>query len=290
MGVAIHRQIWRERMDQSPTVRGRRLCRELKRLREASGLTIDQAARRLDFSKSKLSRIENGRSPVTTDDLMEMLDLYNVQSPRREALIHLGREARRRGWWTKYADVFTGSYIGLESEAAKIRVNAHLIPGFLQTEDYAREIIARTGPTLDAAEVNRRVVARMARQQALLDRDDPPEIHVIFDESALRRQVGGVDVMQQQLAALIETAKRPNVTLQVLPFRVGGHAGAEGEFVILVFPDPEDAPVAYVEGLMGDVYIESDAEIDLFNLAWDYMLAAALDPNESVALLGELSK
>lgn len=280
---------WRERMEQSPTVRGRRLCRELKRLREAAGLSIEEASRRLDFSKSKLSRIENGRSRVITDDLEDMLDLYNVPSPKREALINLGREARRRGWWTKYADVFTGSYIGLESEAAKIRVNAHLVPGFLQTEEYAREIIARTGPALDAAEIERRVAARMARQQALLSRSDPPEIHIIFDESALRRLVGGPEVMRRQLAALTEAAERPNVTLQVLSFAVGGHAGAEGEFVILVFPDPEDAPVAYVEGLMGDVYIESDEEIDRFNLAWDHMLEVALDPNASLAFLGELA-
>ncbi len=277
-------------MDQSPTVRGRRLCRELKRLREASGLSIEEAARRLDFSKSKLSRIENGRSRVTTDDLEDMLDLYDVRSPQREALIQLGRDARRRGWWTKYSDVFTGSYIGLESEAAKIRVNAHLIPGFLQTEEYARQIITRTRPTLDAAEVDRRVAARAARRRALLERDDPPEIHVILDESAVRRQVGGPEAMRRQLAALIEASKRPNVTLQILPFAAGAHAGVEGEFVVLIFPDPEDAPVAYIEGLMGDIYLESDAELDTFHLAWDHMLENALDPNESIASLSELIK
>lgn len=277
-------------MDQSPTVRGRRLCRELKRLRDASGLSLEEAARRLDFSKSKLYRLENGRSRVTTDDLEDMLDLYDVRSPQREALIQLGRDARRRGWWTKYSDVFTGSYIGLESAAAKIRINAHLIPGFLQTEDYARAIISRTRPTLDAAEVDRRVAARIARRQALFGREDQPEIHVILDESTVRRQVGGRDVMRKQLAALIEAGKRPNVTIQVLPFDAGAHAGVEGEFVILIFPDPEDAPVAYVEGLMGDVYLESDAELDMFNLAWDHMLEAALDPNESIAFLDELSR
>ncbi|GLZ09625.1 transcriptional regulator [Actinomadura sp. NBRC 104412] len=276
-------------MEQSPTVRGRRLCRELKRLREASGLSIEEAARRLDFSKSKLSRIENGRSRVITDDLEDMLDLYDVRSPQREALIQLGRDARRRGWWTKYSDVFTGSYVGLESEAAKIRVNAHLIPGFLQTENYARGIITSTRPMFDTAEVDRRVAARAARREALLRRTDPPEIHVILDESAVRRHVGGTDAMRQQLTDLIEAGKRPNITLQVLPFAAGGHAGVEGEFVVLVFPDPEDAPVAYVEGLMGDVYLESDSELDMFNLAWDHMLERALDPNGSIAFLEELS-
>jgi transcriptional regulator with XRE-family HTH domain len=276
-------------MEQSPTVRGRRLCRELKRLREATGLSIEEAARRLDFSKSKLSRIENGRSRVITDDLEDMLDLYDVRSPQREALIQLGRDARRRGWWTKYSDVFTGSYVGLESEAAKIRVNAHLVPGFLQTEDYARSIITSTRPTLDSEEVERRVAARAARREALLGRTDPPEIHVVLDESAVRRHVGGTEAMRQQLAALIEAGKRPNITLQVLPFTAGGHTGVEGEFVVLVFPDPEDAPVAYVEGLMGDVYLESDSELDMFNLAWDHILQDALDPKQSSAFLEELN-
>lgn len=142
---------------------------------------------------------------------------------------------------------------------------------------------------LDAAEVERRAAARAVRRTALLERTDPPEIHVILDEAAVRRHVGGAEAMRQQLAALIEASKRPNITLQVLPFEAGGHAGVEGEFVVLVFPDPEDAPVAYVEGLMGDVYLESNSELDMFNLAWDHMLEGALDPNQSLAFLEELS-
>lgn len=264
--------------------------RELKRLRDAAGLSLEDAAQRLDFSKSKLYRLENGRSRVTTDDLEDMLDLYDVHSPQREALIQLGRDARRRGWWTKYSDVFTSSYVGFETEAAKIRINACLVPGFLQTERYAKAIISATRPTLDAEEIKRRVDARVARQRALFERVDPPEIHVILDESVIRRQVGGPDVMQEQLAALVEVSKRSGVTIQILPFAAGAHAGVEGEFVILIFPDIEDPPIAYTEGLMGGVYLESDAELDTYQLAWTHMLEGALNPSESAALLGELSK
>lgn len=277
-------------MDHSPTVRGRRLTRELKRLREASGVSPDEAARRLDFSKSKLYRIENGRTRVDADDLEDMLDLYDVRSPERDALIQLGRDSRRRGWWTSYKDVFTGSYVGLESEAATIRINAHIVPGFLQTADYARAVIAATGPWLDTVETDRRVVARAARQKALFGREEPPEIHVVLDESVLRREVGGREVARAQLVVLSEATMRPNITLQVLPFGAGACAGMDGDFFIFTFPDPEDTPVAYAEGLFGDVYLESKEELDRYNLAWTHLVDKALAPAESAALIAELAE
>ncbi len=133
-------------MEYSPTVRGRRLIRDIGRLRHDSGLPMEAAAQRLGSSTSKLCRLENGRSRITTDDLADMLDQYRVHSPQREALIQLGRDARRRGWWTAYSDVFTGGYIAMEAEAASVRVNAHLVPGIFQTPDYAGEMILRTRP------------------------------------------------------------------------------------------------------------------------------------------------
>jgi transcriptional regulator with XRE-family HTH domain len=229
--------------------------RELTRLRQARGLSLEVAAQRLDFSKSKLYRIENGRSRITLDDLEDMLDLYAARSPQREALVQLGRDARKRGWWTAYSDVFTGSYVGLESEASAIKVNAHIVPGFLQTADYARAVITATRPALEPGEVDRRVAARAARQDALLGRGSPPQVHVVLDEAVLRRQVGGRGVMAAQLAALAAAGARPGLTLQVLPLAGGANAGMEGEFVILSFPEPEDPPVAYAEGLMGDIYL-----------------------------------
>jgi transcriptional regulator with XRE-family HTH domain len=259
-------------VEYSPTVRGRRLIREIGRLRHGSGLSMETAAQRLGWSTSKLYRLENGRSRITTDDLADMLDLYGVRSPQREALIQLGRDARRRGWWTAYSDVFTGSYIAMEAEAASIRINAHLMPGIFQTPGYAHEMIRRTRPAISAEDAERRVAARTARQDALFSRDNPPRIHVILDEAVLRRQVSGPAVTGQQLTALAETATWPDVTIQVLPFTAGANAGMDGHFVILAFPDTEDPPVAYIEGLMGDVYVEAAEDVDRFTLAWTHLV------------------
>jgi transcriptional regulator with XRE-family HTH domain len=277
-------------VDHSPTVRGRRLTREVKRLREEAGLSPDEAAQRLDFSKSKLYRLENGKSRIDHDDLEDMLDLYDVRSPDRDALVALGRDSRRRGWWTTYKDVFTGSYVGMESEAAKIQVATHIVPGLFQTADYARAVITETRPTLGADEAERRVMARTARQEAILGRTSPPEIHVVLDAAALHRQVGGTDVMAQQLAGLAKASAQPGVTLQVLPFTAGASAALEGDFVILAFPDSEDPPVAYAEGLFGDLYLESKEELDRYSLAWTHVLAKALGPAESMAMISELTQ
>ena len=277
-------------MEYSPTVRGRRLIRELERLRHHSGLPMEAAAQQLGWSLSKLYRLENGRSRITTDDLEDMLDLYGVRSPRREALVQLGRDARRRGWWTAYTDIFTGSYISMEAEAASIRINAHVIPGLFQTPGYAHEVIRRTRPAISGEDAERRVAARTARQDALFSRPQPPEIHVILDETVLRRQVGGPAVMHQQLNALAETAAWPDVILQVIPFAAGANAGMDGHFVILAFPDAEDPPIAYVEGLMGDVYVEAAEEVDRFSLAWTHLVTQALGPAESAAMIRALAK
>lgn len=224
-------------MEYSPTVRGRRLIREIERLRHDSGLSMDAAAKRLGWSTSKLYRLENGRSRITTDDLADMLDLYGVRSPQREALIHLGRDARKRGWWTAYADIFTGSYMSMEAEASSIRINAHMVPGILQIPGYACEVITRTRPGITPQDAERRLAARVARQEALFSRDDPPEVHVVADEAVLHRQVGGPASFRAQLAALIEAAARPNIILQALPFAVGANAGMDGKFTLLTFPD-----------------------------------------------------
>jgi transcriptional regulator with XRE-family HTH domain len=277
-------------VEYSPTVRGRRLIREIERLRHGSGLSMETAAQRLGWSTSKLYRLENGRSRITTDDLADMLDLYGIRSPQREALIQLGRDARRRGWWTAYSDVFIGSYIAMEAEAASIRINAHLVPGIFQTPSYAHEMIRRTRPAISAGDAERRVTARTARQDALSGRPQPPQIHAILDQAVLYRQVGGPAVTRQQLTALAEIATWPNVTVQVLPFTAGASAGMDGHFVILAFPDPEDPPVAYVEGLMGDVYVEAAEEVDRFTLAWTHLVTQALDPPESAAMISMLTK
>jgi transcriptional regulator with XRE-family HTH domain len=276
-------------VEYSPTVRGRRLIREAEGLRHDRGLSMEATAQRLGWSVSKLYRLENGKSRITTDDLADMLDLYGVTSPEREALLQLCRDARKRGWWTAYADVFTGSYISMEAEAATIRIHAHvLLPGIFQTPTYARAVITATEAGITPADADRRVAARLARQQALLDRSCPPVVHAILDEAVLRRQVGGPAATAAQLDALAGLTARPHVTVQVLPFTTGANAGLDGKFTLLALPD--DPPVAYVEGLMGDIYLEAADETDRFHAAWTRLASQALPPNDSVHIIRQLAQ
>jgi transcriptional regulator with XRE-family HTH domain len=276
-------------MGYSPTVRGRRLVREVEQLRHQRGLSMEAAAARLSWSLSKLYRLENGKSRITTDDLADLLDVYGVCSPERDALIQLCRDARKRGWWTAYADVFTGSYISMESEASSIRMHAQVVvPGIFQVPGYAQAVITATEPGISPDAAARRLAARLARQEALFARDDPPSVHAILDEAALHRQVGGAAVTAMQLSALAELAVRSEVTLQVLPFSAGENAGMDGKFTVLGFPD--DPPVVYVEGLMGDIYLEAADETDRFHAAWTRLASQALTPAVSIQMIRELAK
>ncbi|GAA2161875.1 helix-turn-helix domain-containing protein [Actinomadura napierensis] len=277
-------------MTYRPTVRGRRLARELRKLREEQGLTLQEVADRLDWSRATVSRLETSQTRPRPGDIADILDLYGVPSPDRDALITLARQAGQRGWWTAYQDVFAGSYVALEDEASHIRTwDPQLIHGLLQIEEYSRAVI-RAGRLLPAEEdVERRIAARKIRQ-ALLDRDSAPRLQVIFDEAVLKRPIGGADVMRAQLESLVEAAKRPTVTVQVLPFTHGGHAGLDGRFTILSYPDPADPDIAYVEGTMGDVYLESSEAIAKHRDRFDRIEAAALSPEESAHLIAEAAR
>lgn len=266
----------------SPTVRLRRLARELRRLREDAGLTPEAAAAQLGWSRSKVSRIETGRTMASRSDVAAVCDLYGVNSAARAGLIQLAAEVRQRGWWTAYADVFTGSYIGLEDEAALIRQwEVQLVPGLLQTEDYARTVISLHRPE---EEVQRRVMARMARR-TLLGRPDAPQFCAVLDEAAVRRPIGGAKVMLEQLEALVVAARRGNVEIRVLPFVAGEHAGLEGAFTILSFSEEIDPDVAYVEGTAGDIYVESSEQVERCKLIFQRISDAALSPEESLVLI-----
>ncbi|MEV0344608.1 helix-turn-helix transcriptional regulator [Nonomuraea sp. NPDC050680] len=268
----------------SPTVRLRRLSRELRRMREEKGLTPEAAAAQLGWSRSKVSRIETGRTMASRSDVSAICDLYGANSTDRAGLIQLASEVRQRGWWTAYADVFTGSYIGLEDEAALIRQwEVQLIPGLLQTEDYSRTVIAMHRPEDDA---QRRVMARMARR-TLLSQPTAPNLNAILDEAVLRRPIGGRRVMHEQLEALLIAARRTNVTIQVLPYRAGEHAGLEGAFTILSFSDENDPNVVYVEGTAGDIYVESTEQVERCTLIFERIRGAALSPEDSLRLISE---
>ena len=274
------------------TVRARRLMKELRQLRATRKLTVARAASQLGISEPTLWRMENGKTKINTEVLVAALDLYDVRSPRREALERLALDTLRRGWWAPYRDAFSGSYVALESDAAQIRVNAFVVPGFFQTGDYARAAIASTRPELTLTDAERRVEARLARQRALFeDREQPPVIHLLLDESAIRRQVGGAATMRGQLARLAKEAAQPDTTIQVLPFSVGSHPGMDGEFVIVDYADPEDDPFVYEEGLFGDIYIETPEDIARYRLAFDHAAAdMALSPSASLEMISHLAE
>ena len=273
--------------DHIPTVRQRRLAQALRELRHEAGLTQDAVAARMGWHTSKLFRLENARSPrVDWLDVKELMDLYGVRSPHREAFIQLAKDARMMGWWTPYRDVFTGSYVALEDEASAMRLYCpELVPGLLQTEAYARAVIRAVRPGYDEESVERRVAARLTRQKVLLGRASPPDLVVVLNEAVLRRLVGDRYVMAAQLEALQAAARQRRVALQVLPFSAGAHASLEGGFVLIQFPGEADPDVVYVEGIMGDLYLESVEEVKRYQSAFERIQAVALNPQETLTLV-----
>jgi hypothetical protein len=271
----------------TPTNRRRRLGAELRRLREASGLTIDRVAEVLECSQSKVSRIETGQVSATPRDVRDMLELYRVDPARREAMVQIAREARQRGWWHKFVDVPDGvpAYVGLETAATSIDVYMSLIvPALLQTADYAKAIIGAVRPDLPRAELDRRVELRMSRQ-ALLDRDDPPELRVLLDEAVLRRPVGGPAVMAAQRRRLLEDAARPAVTIRVLEVEAGAHAGMDGPFTIFGFPAAAERDVVALDSAADALYLESPEDLRRYRRVFERLLPAALPPEESTAFI-----
>ena len=274
----------------SPTMRRRRLARELARLREGRGMTIRQAAGALEWDPSKLSRVEGLQRGIIVRDVRRLLDLYGLQDEgQREALFELARQARQKGWWQAYADVMPGEYatlIGMEAEAAEIRTwQPDLVHGLLQTEDYARAVIRAGRPGDTAAEVDRRVEIRMTRQQ-ILDRPDPPRIRVVLNEGAVRRVVGGREVMRAQLRHLAAARDRAAVMVQVLPFTAGEHpAMASGPFDLLEFGQAADRGAVTLETMTGSLSLESETDLRQYADAFGFLQAAALGPRETRDML-----
>jgi transcriptional regulator with XRE-family HTH domain len=278
--------------EQNPTLRGRRLATELLRRREATGMSREEVARRLEWSTSTLFRIETGRNRPQPGNVRMLLELYGVTGPERDGLIQLTREARQPGWWHSFRDVLPNPYevyIGLEAGAASIRnFEPLVVPGLLQTADYARETF-RNGPIeLDPDEVDRLLEVRLARQK-LLTRDDRPRLWAVIDEAVIYRAVGGAEVMRGQLRHLADAAQQGKTTIQVVPYRAGAHAGTTGPFVILDYAETTDPAVVYVETLAGDIYLEERSDVDRYTLAFDRLVAAALHPDESVQLIEHLA-
>jgi transcriptional regulator with XRE-family HTH domain len=277
----------------NPTVRRRRLANELRRFREASGLTIEQVAERLECSSSKVSRLETAKASPTPRDVRDMLQIYGVTGQRLEDLLQMAREARQKSdLYTEFQDIsYKRTMADLEVEAEFInQYSALLVPGFLQIPDYARATLRAIRIKEEPGEIERRVEFRLARQKVLTQPDATVALWVVLDEAALRRQVGGREVMRTQLERLTEAAELPNITLQVLPFSAGAHAGMDGEFTIIGFPDPVDPGVVFIENSTRDLYLEDDGAIRRYRQLFDHLRAAALDPSESVAFIVNMAK
>ncbi|MEV0680540.1 helix-turn-helix transcriptional regulator [Actinosynnema sp. NPDC050436] len=273
-----------------PTLRKRRLVGELRRLREAAELTIEEVGERLECSASKISRIETGRVGVTPRDVRDMLAAYGADAATLDELVQLAREARRKAWWDEFGDLVPSRYVGFEADAESVRTYQGLmVPGLLQVEGYTRALIAGVLPGAPPDEVDRRVRLRTARQ-ALLVEDDPLDLHVVIDEAALRRRVGGTAVMSGQLRRLNEVGKQKNVTLQVTPFAHGGHPAMDGPFVILSFAQKTDADVVYLESGRGDVYLEQPSDVARYSDMFARLAEASLDPTASAALIEGVSR
>jgi transcriptional regulator with XRE-family HTH domain len=281
-------------MPAGPTVRRRRLGAELRRLRENQSLKLEEVAERLGVAPSTLSRIETGKAPTKTAYLTAMLGWYGVDDPvARKVMVDMAREGHRKGWWSIYDDVLPSGfdiYVGLEAEASGLRsYESDLVHGLLQSTDYALAVLRELRPRDSEELLERGVELRMQRQR-ILDQDPPLDLWIILDESAVRRNIGGPAVMRRQLQHLIQASRWSNVTLQVLAFDCGAHAGLIGPFSILEFPERTDTDVAYTECLGGMIYLEKDREVRACAEAFDRMRASALSPAASVELIERVAE
>ncbi|MCQ6554729.1 helix-turn-helix domain-containing protein [Streptomyces sp. C10-9-1] len=273
-----------------PTVRRRRLGAELRRLREESGLTLDDVADRTSLPAAKVSRIETARLGIKPGDLATLLELYGVDDEGKRALLHaLARDGSRRGWWQTYRDTISPAYadlISLESEAHSVRCyETHLIPGLLQTAAYARATIAAINMTSPHEHVDALTEVRQARQ-AVLTRREPLELWAIIHEAALRTRVpAGPHVMRDQLQHLVDRAELPHVSIQVLPFSAAPHPGMAGPFTVVRFSDAPGMDVVLLESLTSALYVEDHAEVGRYASAFERLRAAALPVDASSDLI-----
>lgn len=280
---------------QGPTVRRRRLGSELRRLRDHAGLRLEDVAKVLECSTSKVSRIETGQGLAKALELRAMLDLYGVTDDEaRRVIIDIHRRASESGWWEQdeYESVLPsglGVYVGLEYDARLVQTwELSWVTGLLQTADYARAVLgsSRIG---QSEEADRLVNVRMERQKRLTASSEPLELWAVMDESVFRRPIGGPDTVRDQIGHILDLGKLPNVNIQVCPLSKGMHPGLRGSFAILEF-GPADPRVVYVEAPSGNLFVERDSQVRSFASSYSALQATALDPTDSAALLQRVAK
>ncbi|HLN69335.1 MAG TPA: helix-turn-helix transcriptional regulator [Streptosporangiaceae bacterium] len=278
-----------------PTVPRMILGNQLHRFREAAGISPDRAGYEIRASRSKISRMENGRVGFKERDVADLLDLYGITDEEtRSGLMMLARQANAPGWWSKYGgDIMTDwfeEYLGLEAAASVIRAfELQFVHGLFQTEAYARAVTLLGNTSAPAEEIDRRVGLRLKRQD-LLAGSKPPQVWVVIDEGALRRPVGGRAVMRAQLNRLIEVAGLRHVTIQVVPFSRGGHAAAGGSFTVLRFGEDDVPDVVYIEQLTSALYLDKREDVDHYLEVMNHLSTEALTPVQTAQFLAEIIK
>jgi hypothetical protein len=282
-----------EGIGDSSTVRRILLGSLLRRLRESKGIAMREAGYHIRATESKISRLETGKVSFKERDVADLLTFYGVHDEKeRDQVLDLVREANTLGWWHSFGEVLPPwfeAFVGLESASAVVRTyEVQFIPGLLQCPAYARAVVS-ANRALTAVELSRRIELRMRRQQTL-ERDGGPVLWVILDEAALRRPIGGPEVMRTQILHLIDQAARPNVTIQLLPYSVGAHAAEGGAFTLLRFAEADLPDVVYLEHLTGAQYIEKPEDVEHYARAMDRISVDALHPDATTAALESLIK
>ncbi|WP_030450703.1 helix-turn-helix domain-containing protein [Herbidospora cretacea] len=275
-----------------PTVLRILLGAQLRRLRRAKGISPEDAGHVIRASHAKISRLELGRVSFKERDVADLLTLYGVTNAAdRDAMINLARQANTPGWWHKYSDLLPSwfeMYVGLEEAASVIRAyEVQFVHGLLQTPDYARAVILLANAGAPEEEIDRRVALRMTRQ-ARLQGPDAVKLWTVIDEAALRRPLGGRDVMRAQIDHLLEMSEHPNITLQIVPFERGGHAAAGGPFTILRFDERELPDVVYLEQLTSALYLEKLDEVDRYMQVMNSLCVEAYQARRTHDLLTEI--
>ncbi|RIW49511.1 XRE family transcriptional regulator [Micromonospora endophytica] len=272
------------------TPRSRRLGRELRKLREAKELTGEETAKLVRCSTSRISRIESGEIKLRPGDVMELLVTYGIRIDEEPgtSLLELARDLREEGWWQRIGGKYA-TYIAYETEAVELKnFEPMLVPGLLQTERYAREVNI-IGRETDPETVDQRVAARMTRQEVLHRQPTPLRMHAILSEASLRTEVGGPEVLSEQLHHLVKVSRLPNITIQVLRFEAGAHLADSSGFALLSF-EQDEPPLGYIETLAGELFLESSRDLARLSAAYDNLRMLARSPAESIKFIKELSE
>jgi transcriptional regulator with XRE-family HTH domain len=275
-----------------PTVRRILMGTQLRRLREAKGITREDAGYHIRASESKISRMELGRVSFKERDVVDLLELYGVEDDaERDALVALAREANAPGWWHQYADVLPDwfqTYVGLEEAASVLRVyEVQFVPGLLQTASYARAVMARGQPGAPAEEIERRVSMRITRQE-LLSKQGGPRLWAVVDEAALRRPVGSPEVFRAQLEHLIEVTRDARITLQITPFTTGGPIAEAGAFTIMRFPEQDLPDVVYLEQLTSALYLDKREDVERYSVVMERLSVESESPERTADILRDM--